>query len=202
VTPRKKKIIIIQLLLFLSIIFMFYFTYYKNQESNRGLVQEEDKSLNLDQKDQNTFVNVEYKGLDLNGNRYVIKSEEAVFDINLPELINMKIMTAMFYFKDGSTLEIDGNYGSYNNLTKDMKFREEIVSVYKEKKNDKNMDYVVYSDNLDFFSAKNFLKVYGNVNGTTAQGDLVADNVEFDIFSQTLKISMFDNGKVNVNLKK
>ena len=101
---------------------MFYFTYYKNQESNRGLVQEEDKSLNLDQKDQNTFVNVEYKGLDLNGNRYVIKSEEAVFDINLPELINMKIMTAMFYFKDGSTLEIDGNYGSYNNLTKDMKF--------------------------------------------------------------------------------
>ena len=77
--------------------------------------------------------------LDLNGNRYVIKYEEAVFDINLPELINMKIMTATFYFKDGSTLEIDGNYGSYNNLTKDMKFREEIVSTYKEIKNDKNM---------------------------------------------------------------
>ena len=181
---------------------MFYFTYYNDQTLNKGLVQEEDKSLNLNQKDQNTFVNVEYKGLDLNGNRYVIKSEEAVFDINLPELINMKIMTATFYFKDGSTLEIDGNYGSYNNLTKDMKFREEIVSTYKEIKNDKNMDYVVHSDNLDFFNGENFIKVYGNVNGTTAQGDLVADNVEFDISSQTLKISMFDNGKVNVNLKR
>ena len=44
--------------------------------------------------------------------------------------------------------------------------------------------------------------MYGNVTGNAAQGDLIADYLEFDILSKTLKISMFDNNKVNVNLKK
>ena len=142
---------------------------------------------------ENVFFNVEYKGLDLNGNRYVVKSEEAKFDEITPELINMKMMTAIFYFKDGTKLKIEGNSGSYNSLTKDMRFKDEILSTY--------LDYVLNSDNLDFFNKDNYLEIYGNVNGSSSDGNLVADSLKFDISNQTLKISMFDNNNVKVNLK-
>ena len=103
-------------------------------------------------------------------------------------------MAAIFYFKDGTKLTIQGNSGSYNSLTKDMRFEDDILSTY--------LDYVLNSDNLDFFNKDNYLEVYGNVYGKSSDGNLVADSLKFDISNQTLKISMFDNNKVNVNLKK
>ena len=49
------------------------------------------------------FYNIEYSGLDLNGNRYILKSKEAFFWIksNL-KLFNMKFVEANFYFKDNT----------------------------------------------------------------------------------------------------
>ncbi len=191
-TPRKKKIIIIQSLLLLATIVIFYSTYYSKDDK---IIQKIDKEVKeLEAKKENVFFNVEYKGLDLNGNRYVVKSEEAKFDDKTPELVNMKIMAAIFYFKDGTKLTIQGNSGSYNSLTKDMRFEDDILSTY--------LDYVLNSDNLDFFNKDNYLEVYGNVYGKSSDGNLVADSLKFDISNQTLKISMFDNNKVNVNLKK
>lgn len=181
---------------------MIYFTYYNNKAVNKRPSKISEEILQLNNENQNTFFNVKYKGLDLNGNRYEVKSEEAMFDLAMPELINMEIMTSVFYFKDGSILTIKGDGGTYNNITKDMQFRENIVSTYKEDNQNSNMNYIIYSDNLDFYNTDNFLKVYGNVTGNAAQGDLIADYLEFDILSKTLKISMFDNNKVNVNLKK
>ena len=201
-TFRKKKIITIQILLLFAIIIMIYFTYYNNKAVNKRPSKISEEILQLNNENQNTFFNVKYKGLDLNGNRYEVKSEEAMFDLAMPELINMEIMTSVFYFKDGSILTIKGDGGTYNNITKDMQFRENIVSTYKEDNQNSNMNYIIYSDNLDFYNTDNFLKVYGNVTGNAAQGDLIADYLEFDILSKTLKISMFDNNKVNVNLKK
>ena len=48
------------------------------------------------------FLNVEYTGLDLNGNRYILKAEEAYLDDVNQELIIMKIVNAIFYFKDNT----------------------------------------------------------------------------------------------------
>ena len=190
-TRRKKKIILIQVLLLLATIIIFYLTYYSG---DKKILEKIDKEVeNLEATKENVFFNVEYKGLDLNGNRYVVKSEEAKFDEITPELINMKMMTAIFYFKDGTKLKIEGNSGSYNSLTKDMRFKDEILSTY--------LDYVLNSDNLDFFNKDNYLEIYGNVNGSSSDGNLVADSLKFDISNQTLKISMFDNNNVKVNLK-
>ena len=74
-----------------------------------------------------------------------------------------------------------------------MRFKDEILSTY--------LDYVLNSDNLDFFNKDNYLEIYGNVNGSSSDGNLVADSLKFDISNQTLKISMFDNNNVKVNLK-
>lgn len=190
-TRRKKKIILIQVLLLLATITIFYLTYYSG---DKKILEKIDNEVeNLEATKENVFFNVEYKGLDLNGNRYVVKSEEAKFDEITPELVNMKMMTAIFYFKDGTKLKIEGKSGSYNSLTKDMRFKDEILSTY--------LDYVLNSDNLDFFNKDNYLEIYGNVNGSSSDGNLVADSLKFDISNQTLKISMFDNNNVKVNLK-
>ena len=83
---------------------MVFFTYYnKNNVSDlkktSDLVEQNSSDTLENDQNINTFENIEYKGIDLNGNRYVIMSEKASFDVNKPELIDMKIMSAIFYFK-------------------------------------------------------------------------------------------------------
>ena len=142
-TPRKKKLFTIQLVIFLLAISLLYITYNNNsieQKQSPDLVSiKEDPS-----EESNTFENIEYKGVDLNGNRYIIKSEIANFDTETPEIINMKIMKTIFYFKDGTTMTLTGDYGTYNNKTFDMEFRENIVAEYQ--------NNLLYADNLIYLN--------------------------------------------------
>jgi len=193
VTNRKKKIFIIQTLLFLVAIILIYQTYYTEENSN--LIEKEitvKKTVKEADLKKNTFENVEYKGIDLNGNRYIIKSKNAEFDSSTPELINMKIMEAIFYFKDGTVLIVSGDYGNYNNKTNDMEFRKNIIANYNE--------YNLYADNLDFFNTKNLLTIYGNVLGEGVKGNIKTDILNFDLNKKTLDISTYDNKQTDINL--
>ncbi len=195
-TDRKKNILIIQILIFIVGVLLIYFTYLnKDYDEKIESVQKVKEKENDEKKtdlDSNTFENVEYKGVDLRGNRYTIKSEVADFKVENPELINMKVMSAVFYFKDGTILRVRGDYGTYNNKTNDMNFRENIKVTYKED--------ALFSDNLDFLNSKNYLKIYGNVRAESIKGNIKADNLEFDLLKQTLDISMFNNGQINMVL--
>ena len=197
-TKRKKNILIIQILIFITAILLIYFTYI-NKDTNKNLdiaeksIQKKDEGEKTDL-DSNTFENVEYKGVDLRGNRYTIKSEIADFKVENPELINMIVMSGIFYFKDGTILRVKGDYGTYNNKTNDMNFRDNIKVTYKED--------ALFSDNLDFLNSKNYLKIYGNVKAESIKGSIKADNLEFDLLKQTLDISMFSNGQINMVLSK
>ena len=190
-TPRKKKLFTIQLVIFLLAISLLYITYNNNsieQKQSPDLVSiKEDPS-----EESNTFENIEYKGVDLNGNRYIIKSEIANFDTETPEIINMKIMKTIFYFKDGTTMTLTGDYGTYNNKTFDMEFRDNIVAEYQ--------NNLLYADNLIYLNTKSLLTIYGNVMTESVQGNINADNVEIDLSAETLDISMFDEKQVNSNV--
>ncbi len=194
---RKKKIFLIQISLFTLASLLIYFTYYYNKgDQSRSI--EKNPVMTEDQKtddpNKNVFNDVEYWGRDEVGNRYVIRSEIADFDEDKPELINMKIMEAIFYFKDGTILKVQGDYGTYNNKTNDMKFRENIKAGYEENN--------LFADNLDFFNSKSLVNVYGNVRTDNNQGSMSADKLRFDLSSRVLDISMFDEDKVNLKLKK
>ena len=193
-TRRKKKLLSIQLIIFLLAITLLYITYYsnnntidKNQNPDLALTKEDIKT------DNNTFENIEYKGVDLNGNRYLIKSELANFDTETPEIINMKVMKTIFYFKDGTSMTLTGDYGTYNNKTFDMEFRDNIVAEYE--------NNLLYADNLIYLNTKSLLTIYGNVMTESVQGNINADNVEIDLSAETLDISMFDEKQINVNLR-
>ena len=198
-TKRKTKILIVQILLFFTAILLIFFTYYNNENSDQvdkqKIEKESEASSKIKEVDDKTtsFENIEYKGVDLEGNRYIIKSELADFSLDNPELINMKIMSAIFYLKDGSILEIKGDWGSYNNQTYDMKFRDNIETKYKEN--------YIFSDKLDYMNSKQLLTVSGNVKSQSIQGDIEADLLSFDLSLNTLDISMFTEDQIKVKMK-
>jgi len=196
VTKRKKKLLTIQILLFSLATILIFFTYYGKNDNkfDNKKTKTETKPIEKDADDKTTsFENIEYKGVDLEGNRYIIKSELADFSLENPELINMKIMSAIFYLKDGSILKIKGDWGSYNNQTYDMKFRENIETKYK--------DNFIYSEKLDYLNSKQLLTVSGNVKTKSLQGNIEADRLLFDLSLNTLDISMFDENQVKVKMK-
>ena len=196
-TYRKKKLLLIQISIFIFACSLIFFSY-NNQNSqillevNKSNSSIEKKKL-LTEKESNTFENIEYNGIDLNGNRYLIKSENADFDVDKPELINMKAMQSIFYFKDDTTLYVTGDYGTYNNKTNDMTFRDNIVALY--------LDNKLYADNLDYLNTKSLLIVYGNVQSESPEGNIEADNLKVDLSTKTLNLSMFNNNGVKVKLK-
>ncbi len=197
-TKRKKNILLIQALIFITAILLIYYTYgNKSQKvdnsNNISEIAKEDSFKKEGDTQSNTFLDVEYKGVDLRGNRYEVRSEVADFKVDNPEIINMKIMSAVFYFKDGTILKVRGDYGTYNNKNNDMNFRENVTAEY-----EKNY---LFADNLDFFNTKNSLTIYGNVRTESIKGNMTADNLKFDLLKQTLDISMLGNKQIDMKLK-
>ena len=197
---RKRKILSIQVLIFFIAISLIFFTYV-NEDVEKVVKkveiepnpQAEEENQKEDEKQSNTFEDVEYKGIDLEGNRYVIKADKANFSSDKPELISMEEMNTIFYFKDGTNLKVEGDFGTYNNKTNDMQFRNNIIAKY--------LDAIMYADNLDYLNSKNLLSIYGNVLGESIKGDIIADNLEFNIINKTLDISMFSDERINIKVK-
>ena len=196
---RRKKITIIQSVLFFFAIILIYFTYYKkgiNNEENiisKSIKEKIEKQIKESETtDADIFYDVEYTGLDLNGNRYLLKSKEAQLDELKPEVIYMKTVHSIFYFKDGTILYVWSDEGIYNSSTLDMKFEENVRAEYSNSK--------LFADNAEYSNSKNFLSIYNNVKIDDVRGNMIADKLLFDISNQMLDITSFNNGKINANV--
>ena len=198
---RKKKIRIIQLCLLLIGIITLFVTYsdkinFKNKDLlTRELNEEVENNMLADKESDiegNVFYNIEYSGLDLAGNRYIIKSKSAINNKLDSDLIDMTGVTATFYFKDESILKIKSDFGEYNNNTLDINFKSNIIAEYGE--STLKAQYAEYSN------SKGFLTITDNVIVNDIQGDLIADKLLFDIKSQTLKIETFNDDRISVNV--
>ena len=198
---RKKKIRIIQLCLLLIGIITLFVTYsdkinFKNKDLlTRELNEEVENNMLADKESDiegNVFYNIEYSGLDLAGNRYIIKSKSAINNKLDSDLIDMTGVTATFYFKDESILKIKSDFGEYNNNTLDINFKSNIIAEYGE--STLKAQYAEYSN------SKGFLTITDNVIVNDLQGNLIADKLLFDIKSQTLKIETFNDDRISVNV--
>lgn len=195
---RKKKLRIIQTtLLFVSLIIIF-FTYFSNKKNYDEKIISADiqKKLNEQVKDKNSdrdiFFNIEYSGLDFSGNRFILKSKEAYTNKSSNELINMKSVNAVFYFKDNTILYVKSDNGVYNNKTLDIVFTDNIEAKYEESK--------LFADYAKYTNLESFLKVSKNVKVNDPRGTMIADELLFDINTKKLNISSFDDDKINANL--
>ncbi len=195
---RKKKLRIIQLSLLLFGSLVIFFTYTnKNEITNQRILTKESQEKVQDQisnqnEKEDVFYNIEYSGLDLSGNRYILRSKEAYNDRSNQELVNMRLVEAFFYFKNGSVLKISSEKGIYNNKTLDMVFNNNIKALYENSK--------LYAQKAEYSNSGGYLIVSEEVEVNDIKGKIKADKLFFDIKKQTLEIASFDDNKINANI--
>ena len=198
-TQRKKKLRIIQISLLFFGILVLIITYGGNNKNFEGKITDKNQRKaetqinNSKEIDGDIFINIEYSGLDLAGNRYILKSAEAYNSDANNEIVNMKSVQATFYFKDDTVLNVWSDEGEYNNQTLDMKFRGSVKAIYE--------NSTLYAGQADYSNSKSFLIISNNVKIDDIRGKIVADKLLFDIKKQQLNIASFNDGKINANIK-
>ena len=197
-TERKKKLITIQISLLIigSLIILFTYSDLNFSDEEKILTTETqkriDEQLKNESQDGDIFFNIEYSGLDLAGNRFILKSKEAFNKKASQEIVNMKFVEAFFYFKDGTVLKILSDRGIYNNKTLDMNFDGNVIAKYEGSE--------LFAQKAQYSNSKSFLMISNEVKVKDYRGTMFADKLFFDIKKQTLNIASTKNDNVNANV--
>ncbi len=182
-----------QVILILSGLLLIFFTYFYNTKDSVTVKKTVEKEIiKTDEEGINTFEDIDYEGIDSSGNKFIINSEFANFSNDKPNIIYMQQIICRFFFKDGTTLRITSNRGIYDNISNDMEFEENVKMYYLENR--------LYADKANFLNSQNYLVIQKNVFGESEYGNLVADKLDFDLNEKKLKISMYNEGKVNIKV--
>ncbi len=198
-TNRKKKLRIAQISFLIIGIFIIFFTYFnKTDNEQEAIVSKElqdqiNKQLAVQSDNEDIFYNIEYAGLDLAGNRYILKSEEAFNSKDESNIVNMKNVDATFYFKDNTTLKVSSDKGIYNNETLDMLFLGNISAFYQGSE--------LIAQKAEYSNSKSILVITEKVRIKDVRGTISADKLFFDIKKQKLDIASFENNEINANVK-
>ena len=197
-TLRKKKIIFIQLSLFLVGFLIIFLTYLNFENNSTGKIIKEDLKIKIDKqiKDEkregNIFYNIKYSGIDLSGNRYILRAKEAESNQAVEGLLKLKSVEATFYFKNDKILNISSNSGFYNNKTLDMIFENKVEGSYEGSN--------LYAEKAEYFNSKNILIITDDVKVKDPKGTITAEKLLFDIEKNTLNINSSNSKKINANI--
>ena len=198
-TNRKKKLRIAQISFLIIGIFIIFFTYFNKTDNeqeaivSKKLQDQINKQLAVQSDNEDIFYNIEYAGLDLAGNRYILKSEEAFNSKDESNIVNMKNVDATFYFKDNTTLKVSSDKGIYNNETLDMLFLGNISAFYQGSE--------LIAQKAEYSNSKSILVITEKVRIKDVRGTISADKLFFDIKKQKLDIASFENNEINANVK-
>lgn len=195
---RSKKIKLFQLFLISSGTILIFLTYviFKPNLSEK-IISDQTKSI-IDDKIKkegekvNTFYDIEYSGIDLSGNRYILKAKEASDHEKDSELINLKFVNAVFYFEDNKTLNVSSDYGQYNNKTLDMTFKNSVKGRYDGSE--------LFADQAKYSNSESYILISNNVKIKDFRGTMFAEKIMLDIDKNKLNISSSGENKVNANL--
>ena len=191
----QKQIQLILVSIGLLLIFITYI-YYPNinkldpiqtQPSNKDLITEKDG-------DNTYFENVEYQGVYDLSSPFILKSKKAYIKNEEPDIVYMTTMNVNLYLTDGRIVNITADKGSYNKLTYDCFFQDNVYATDGETK--------IYAQNLDLLATKNYVEIYNNVNLNYITGSLWADKINYDFETKNFKVSMFNEESVKVKLIK
>ena len=170
-----------------------YFLYPKllKEEAGRDSMIETDSIVDTE---RNTFVNVEYKGLFDTNKQYTVKAERAYILVKEPDVVYMTDMYVTLTMDDGRLVTITSDNGSYNKVTYDCFFENNVKAI--------DGETTVMSENIDLLATKDSATVYNNVLLTNNEGSLRADKVYYDFEKKHYQISMFSDKKVKIKLIK
>ena len=195
---RKKKILLAQICLFFIAVILIFFTYInigdKSYEKiiTKKVKEEISKKIEKEDKIGNKFYDIEYTGIDLSGNRYILRAKEAFNSNESDDQLNLKFVNAIFYFKNDKVLNIKSNSGLYNNSTFDMIFKDKVIGEYD--------GSILLAERAEYFNSKNFLIISDNVKVKDLRGTILAEKLVFDIKENKLDISSSSDKKINALL--
>ena len=174
------------------LIFATYFLYPRFNEKivKKSIIK--DEAAQIGNEKSNVFENVEYKGFYNTDTIFSVKSESAHILIDTPDLIHMNKMKVTIGMDDGRIIVITSNKGSYNKVTYDCFFENNVKA--------SDGETVIFSDNLDLLASKDFATIYNDVLITNENGSLVADKIDYNFETKYYKVSMYNNEKVKVKL--
>jgi LPS export ABC transporter protein LptC len=195
---RKKKLKLIQISLLILGSLIIFFTYLqKDKDFKENIISKEKqekikKNLANNNQEGDVFFDVSYSGLDLSGNRYILKSKEAESNKSQAELIFMKTVNAFFYFKDDTILEVRSEKAIYNNKSLNIKFNDNVEAFYE--------GSTITAEKAEYSNSNNYLSISEKVIVKDIRGEMFADNLFFDLKKNTLDIGSFNDNRVNANI--
>tara|TARA_A100001015_G_scaffold312975_1_gene419194 strand:+ start:1584 stop:2189 length:606 start_codon:yes stop_codon:yes gene_type:complete len=197
-TSRKKKIILIQFFLLVFGIVIIVFTYSNFKKNTDNEILNENIKFEIQNKkigDKNTsniFYDIEYSGIDLSGNRYILKAGEAKNNDTELNIVNLRTVDATFYFKDNKILKVSSDFGRYNNKTLDMYFEKNVLANY-----DGN---TLNAGKAEYLNSKSYIIINDNVTINDVKGSINADKLVFDLNKNKLDISSSSKNKIKANI--
>ena len=123
---QKVQIILILIGLLLIVMTYFYYPYINKEKLSDDQLADESLEKALDDDQNTSFENVEYKGLYDFDKTFTVKSEKAYMLNEEPDVVYMTNMHVILYLSDGRTVNIMSNKGKYNKLTYDCFFEQNV----------------------------------------------------------------------------
>ena len=194
-TANKRIVQLSLISIGLFLILATYFLYPKIIE-NKFIKEEttKDKMLKTGSDNINMFENVEYTGVYNIDKPIVITSEKAFVLPEKPNIVFMTNMRVTLHLDDEKIIIITSDKGSYNKITYDCFFEENVEAT--------DGETLILADNLDLLASEDSATVYNNVVLTNDSGSLRADKVDYDFETKYYHVYMFDNKKVKIKLIK
>ena len=191
---RNKKIQLSLVFIGFLLIILTYYFYPKIIEiKNKKLISEKKEIIKIDEEVTNTFENVEYKGLYNINEPFTVKSEKAYISEEDSNVIYMENMHVILYVNDGRIINITSDSGTYNKVTYDCYFIDNVKAT--------DSETIILSNNLDLISSKDTASIYNNVEITGERGSLFADRVDYNFKTKYYRVSMFENNSNSEKVK-
>ncbi len=187
-----KKIIKLSLFLLIIITSTIFYRYFFLENEKTSLDIEIPNEQVVENPESNIIKNLKYEVKLADQNKYIITSElSEITEKNGPEIVIMKIATAVFLDKKNIPLKVTSDIAEYNNETHNTNFSQNVRIEY--------LNNIILADKMDFDFVNNLVKIYQNVEYKGLQGNISTDNIEIDLITKQIKIYM-DNTNNNVKV--
>ena len=189
----KTKLTLLLTGIILIVLTYFYYpnldkkNFLKNKNTLKGL---EDK---LDDEQSTAFENVKYNGL-YNNKTFTVQADKAHMLKEDAVIVYMNNMHVIMYLDDGRILNITSNKGSFNKVTYDCLFENNVYATDGETE--------IFSKNLDLLATKNSIEVYNDAILNYSTGSLQADKIDYDFETKYFKVSMFNDETIKMKVVK
>ena len=193
-----NKKIIFQIFLYFLIFFfigLLAFQYSYDEKPKDTSFSENNIDLNSNTNtSSNTMSNIEYKSTDTIGNQYLIRAKLGSISDEDSNVILMQDVEAEIQLDNSEKILINALSAEYNIISYDTFFKEQTNIKY----NEHNLN----SNNVDLIFKDHRIKLYSNINYSSLNTSLLADEIEIDLITKNLKIYMIDkNQKIKATFK-